>query len=88
VRARDRHSREDCGRVGDQGNTPVIKSISLLTRKAGMTHAQLVEHWVEVHGCARARRPGTTARRAVAHRGGARHRPARGWGPAGRGATL
>jgi uncharacterized protein (TIGR02118 family) len=27
----------------------VIKSISLLTRKAGMTHAQFVEHWVEVH---------------------------------------
>jgi len=36
VRARDRHSREDCGRVADQGNTPVIKSVSLLTRKAGM----------------------------------------------------
>jgi uncharacterized protein (TIGR02118 family) len=27
----------------------VIKSISLLTRKAGMTHAQFVEHWVRVH---------------------------------------
>jgi uncharacterized protein (TIGR02118 family) len=27
----------------------MIKSISLLTRKAGMTHAQFVKHWVEVH---------------------------------------
>jgi len=27
----------------------VIKSVSLLTRKAGMTHAQFVKHWVEVH---------------------------------------
>jgi uncharacterized protein (TIGR02118 family) len=27
----------------------VIKSVSLLTRKAGMTHAQFVQHWVEVH---------------------------------------
>lgn len=27
----------------------MIKSISLLTRKAGMTHAQFVEHWVRVH---------------------------------------
>ena len=27
----------------------MIKSVSLLTRKAGMTHAQFVEHWVSVH---------------------------------------
>jgi len=27
----------------------VIKSISLLTRKAGMTHEQFVEHWIVVH---------------------------------------
>ena len=27
----------------------MIKSISLLTRKAGMTHDQFVRHWVDVH---------------------------------------
>ncbi len=27
----------------------MIKSISLLTRRAGMTHAQFMTHWVEVH---------------------------------------
>ena len=27
----------------------MIKSISLLTRKAGMTHAQFVRHWTDVH---------------------------------------
>jgi uncharacterized protein (TIGR02118 family) len=27
----------------------VIKSISLLTRKDGMTHEQFMKHWVEVH---------------------------------------
>ena len=27
----------------------MIKSLSLLARKAGMTHAQFVEHWVEIH---------------------------------------
>jgi len=27
----------------------VIKSISLLTRKAGWTHEQFVRHWLEVH---------------------------------------
>jgi uncharacterized protein (TIGR02118 family) len=27
----------------------VIKIISLLTRKAGMTHEQFIKHWVEVH---------------------------------------
>ena len=27
----------------------MIKSVSLLTRKAGMTHAHFVKHWVEVH---------------------------------------
>lgn len=27
----------------------MIKSISLLTRKTGMTHDQFVRHWVEVH---------------------------------------
>lgn len=27
----------------------MIKSISMLTRKDGMTHAQFVKHWVEVH---------------------------------------
>ena len=28
----------------------MIKSISLLTRKSGLTHEQFVKHWVEVHG--------------------------------------
>ena len=28
----------------------MIKSLSLLTRKAGMTHEQFVKHWLEVHG--------------------------------------
>ena len=27
----------------------MIKSISLLTRKAGMTHEQFVRHWVDIH---------------------------------------
>ena len=27
----------------------MIKSISLLTRKDGMTHAQFVKHWIDVH---------------------------------------
>jgi uncharacterized protein (TIGR02118 family) len=36
-------------RAADQGGRPVIKSISLLTRKEGMTHDQFVRHWVEVH---------------------------------------
>jgi uncharacterized protein (TIGR02118 family) len=27
----------------------VIKSISLLTRKAGLTHEQFMRHWVDVH---------------------------------------
>jgi uncharacterized protein (TIGR02118 family) len=27
----------------------VIKSISLLTRKDGMTHEQFVDHWVRIH---------------------------------------
>lgn len=27
----------------------MIKSISLLTRKAGMTHEQFMTHWVEIH---------------------------------------
>ena len=27
----------------------MIKSISLLTRRDGMTHEQFVEHWVDVH---------------------------------------
>lgn len=28
----------------------MIKSISLLTRKEGLTHEQFVKHWYEVHG--------------------------------------
>lgn len=28
----------------------MIKSISLLTRKDGMTHEQFMKHWVEIHG--------------------------------------
>jgi uncharacterized protein (TIGR02118 family) len=28
---------------------PVIKSVSLLVRKDGMTHAEFVKHWVETH---------------------------------------
>jgi uncharacterized protein (TIGR02118 family) len=27
----------------------VIKSVSLLTRKPGMTHEQFMTHWVEIH---------------------------------------
>ena len=27
----------------------MIKSLSLLTRKAGMTHEQFTRHWVEIH---------------------------------------
>ena len=27
----------------------MIKSISLLTRKAGLTHEQFVRHWLEIH---------------------------------------
>ena len=27
----------------------MIKSISLLTRKAGLSHEEFVEHWLEVH---------------------------------------
>lgn len=27
----------------------MIKSVSLLTRKAGMTHEAFVRHWVEIH---------------------------------------
>ena len=27
----------------------MIKSVSLLTRKDGLTHAQFVKHWVEIH---------------------------------------
>lgn len=27
----------------------MVKSLSLLTRKTGMTHEQFVKHWVEVH---------------------------------------
>jgi hypothetical protein len=32
-----------------KGDTAVIKSISLLTRKDGMTHEQFMKHWVEIH---------------------------------------
>jgi uncharacterized protein (TIGR02118 family) len=28
----------------------MIKVLSLLTRKAGLTHEQFVKHWLEVHG--------------------------------------
>jgi uncharacterized protein (TIGR02118 family) len=27
----------------------MIKSLSLLTRKEGLTHAQFMKHWVEIH---------------------------------------
>ena len=27
----------------------MVKSLSLLTRKAGLTHEQFIKHWVEVH---------------------------------------
>lgn len=36
----------------------MIKSISLLTRKDGMTHEQFVRHWVEVHAPLAHRVPG------------------------------
>ena len=28
----------------------MIKRISLLTRKAGLTHEEFVKHWLEIHG--------------------------------------
>ena len=28
----------------------MIKSLSLLVRKDGMTHEQFMKHWVEIHG--------------------------------------
>ena len=28
----------------------MIKSVSFLTRKAGMSHEQFVKHWLEIHG--------------------------------------
>jgi uncharacterized protein (TIGR02118 family) len=33
----------------EEGEVTMIKSISLLTRKDGMTHDQFMRHWVEVH---------------------------------------
>src|SRR5262249_53460559 len=36
-------------RATDTPGERMIKSISLLTRKAWMTHDQFVRHWVEVH---------------------------------------
>jgi len=45
----------------------MIKSLSLLTRKPGMTHEQFVKHWLEVHWSARPPRCPATAVRAVAH---------------------
>src|SRR5262249_2969041 len=52
-----RHGREaegqDLGRPALDARatkrTPMIKSISLLTRKPGMTHEQFIRHWVEIH---------------------------------------
>jgi hypothetical protein len=42
----------------------MIKSISLLTRKAGMTHEQFMTHWVEIHApLARASPCGATSSR-------------------------
>jgi uncharacterized protein (TIGR02118 family) len=32
-----------------RGLTPMIKSIGLLTRKAGLSHEEFVKHWLEVH---------------------------------------
>jgi uncharacterized protein (TIGR02118 family) len=32
-----------------KGDRLVIKSISLLTRKDGLTHEQFMKHWVEIH---------------------------------------
>src|SRR5438094_7193387 len=34
---------------GNGRATPMIKSVSLLTRKAGLSHEQFVKHWLEVH---------------------------------------
>ena len=28
----------------------MVKSLSLLTRKSGLTHAQFMKHWIEIHG--------------------------------------
>lgn len=36
----------------------MIKSISMLTRKEGLTHEQFVKHWLEIHGPLAHRVPG------------------------------
>ena len=36
----------------------MIKSVSLLVRKDGMTHEQFMTHWVEIHGPLARRVPG------------------------------
>jgi uncharacterized protein (TIGR02118 family) len=44
------HARHRSDRISTgHGGQPVIKSISLLTRKDGMTHEQFVRHWVDIH---------------------------------------
>ena len=36
--------------TADRRRDKVIKSIGLLTRKAGLSHEDFVKHWFEVHG--------------------------------------
>jgi len=52
----------------------VIKAISLLVRKDGMTHEQFVKHWFEVHGPLARAVPGIR-RYVQSHLIGDRHRP-------------
>ncbi|PYN67792.1 MAG: EthD family reductase [Candidatus Rokuibacteriota bacterium] len=40
---------DPCGRSHPRRET-MIKAISLLVRKPGMTHEQFVKHWLEIHG--------------------------------------
>jgi uncharacterized protein (TIGR02118 family) len=53
---------------------PMIKVISLLARKDGMTHEQFMKHWVEIHGPLALKVPGIR-RYVQSHIVDARRRP-------------
>ena len=52
----------------------MIKSLSLLVRKDGMTHEQFMKHWVEIHGPLARKVPGLR-RYVQSHIQDARRRP-------------
>ena len=52
----------------------MIKSIGLLTRKAGLTHEQFMKHWVEIHAPLALKVPGIR-RYVQSHILEERHRP-------------